>query len=101
MVRDLVLSLIRTYIPIGVGIVLTWLGVRLDIEITEDMTTGAVALLVGVLSGLYYIIARLLESKWPVLSFLLGTPKNTAPPTYESYTARHALDSSDDYGDAR
>lgn len=82
MLRDFILSVIRTYIPLFVGAGLTWVGVQLDVPITDDMTASTSATVVLVVSGLYYLAARALESRWPFLSFLLATPPTTAVPHY-------------------
>jgi hypothetical protein len=82
MVRDFVLSLIRTYIPLVVAGALTWIALALDLDLTEDITTGVTAFVVLAVTGFYYLIARFLETKWTWLSVLLGTPPKTAAPTY-------------------
>jgi len=68
-------SLVRTFTPIIVGAVLGWFataGIALDSEFE-----GAVTLLVsGVLSGIYYVAARLLETYvTPKFGWLLGLAK--------------------------
>lgn len=76
---DYVTSLIRTYVPVVVGAVLTWLvtrGVAID-----DVTSGAIIVaLQGLLTGLYYTIARQLEARFPQFGWLLGVPKT---PSYK------------------
>lgn len=84
MIRDFVLSVIRTYVPLLVGGGLTWVGNALGVEITQEMTAGTAGMLVLVISGLYYLVARGLESRWPWLSILLATPPKTAAPHYEN-----------------
>jgi hypothetical protein len=84
MVRDFIISLIRTYVPMGVIGALTWLSLTLDLELTEDMTTGVTTIAVLAASALYYVAARLLETRFPWLSFLLGTPKDVSTPTYSN-----------------
>ncbi len=74
------ISLIRTWVPIGVGAVAAWLlahGLGMD----AATQTGLVAGLTGLLAGGYYAIVRALESKFPQLGgILLG---HTAKPVYE------------------
>jgi hypothetical protein len=84
MVRDFILSLIRTYVPMGVVGALTAVALWFDAEITEDMTTGVTAFAVIAATSLYYLAARLLETRFPWLSFLLGTPKDVSTPTYSN-----------------
>ena len=82
MISPLVTSLIRTYVPLGVGLLLTWLAGSLHIVIDPASQPGLAALCVAVISAGYYALARLLERKWPALGVLLGvasTPTYTAP----------------------
>lgn len=72
--NNLAPSLIRTYVPMVVGAVAAWLlskGIVLD----PNAANGLVLFLGGVLSGAYYLIARLLEHKFPQLGWLLGSAK--------------------------
>ena len=82
-VRDQLASLIRTWVPIGVGFVLTLLarkyGVIIDDTLSTSLTTGLAALAASV----YYAVARLLEARWRPLGWLLGlavTPKYDTVP---------------------
>lgn len=70
---DFIVSLVRTWVPIGVGYVVS-LGILPD-DLSDEATAAATA---GIIA-LYYALARLLESKFPKLGFLLGVPKT---PTY-------------------
>lgn len=89
---NLVPSLIRTYVPLAVGYLvayLTTLGVPID-----DDTRGHLVLGLGaVVSALYYTLARVLERKFPQLTFLLGSPVQpvaytpTATPTVDAVVA--------------
>lgn len=79
MLSNFVTSLIRTYVPIGVGALLAWLATTLGVVIDPSSQAGLVILAVGVLSAAYYWLARILERKWPVLGFLLGA---VAKPSY-------------------
>lgn len=78
-IRDAVAAFIRTYVPVGVGLVLTLLarkyGVVIDDTISTSLTTGLAALVAAV----YYAVVRLLEAKFPKLGWLLGF---AVPPTY-------------------
>lgn len=74
---DFVTSLIRTYVPIVVG----WAVATLLQQGIEIDSSQAEVLFTGVVIGLYYAIARKLESKWSVFGILLGK-KST--PTYSS-----------------
>lgn len=75
---DHFVSLIRTYVPAVVGVVIAWLatlGINVD-------TSASVALIVGITglsTAIYYTAVRLVESRWPVLGILLGIAR---PPAY-------------------
>ena len=72
---DYFLSLIRTYVPIAVGGVISWLALR-GIEVNDDTRLLAVTALTGLASAAYYTVARTLEAKWPILGrLLLGSSK--------------------------
>lgn len=79
MISNFVTSLIRTYVPIGVGFVLTWVASSLRIVVDPSSQAGLVALCVAVLSAGYYFLARVLERKFPALGVLLGA---AAKPVY-------------------
>lgn len=72
---DLLLSYIRTYVPLGVGAGLTYLAVRFGLVLPEDISSevaiGATALVVA---G-YYGLVRTLERRWPWFGKLLGSAK--------------------------
>jgi hypothetical protein len=82
-IGDKLVSLIRTAVPIWVGVVLTWIGQKTGI--VPDAATAAAlsAAVVGVLATLYYALARWLESRWPSLGWLLGS---ASQPTYGTST---------------
>jgi hypothetical protein len=90
MLSNYVISAIRTYVPLGVGVLLTWLASRLHVVIDPSSQAGLVALCVAVLSATYYALARLLEHRWPMLGVLLGVP---AKPAYAALRAdgAHAI----------
>lgn len=77
--NDFITSQIRTYIPILVGSIVSWLATR-GIEIDAEATAGAVVAITGLASALYYLIARLLEENISSkFGLLLGSKKK---PTY-------------------
>lgn len=87
--NNLVVSLIRTYVPIGVGLLLTWLASSLHIVVDPSSQPGLVALCVTVVSAGYYALARFLEAKVPALGVLLGAP---AKPSYAPKSANMHTD---------
>lgn len=74
---DLIVSYIRTYVPIGLGVALTYLGKHLGIV---EPDPGTIAWVTGAVVAGYYTLARFAESKVPALGFLLGSTKQ---PTYD------------------
>ena len=77
--NDFIISQIRTYVPIGVGLALTWLADTFGIVGVDSAAAGAIA--VSLVSAAYYALARWLESKYPFARRMLGIP---VAPTYES-----------------
>jgi hypothetical protein len=74
--NDYAVSHIRTYIPIGIGVVATWLlSYGIDIDGPELATAVTAAA-----SAVYYGVVRLLAERWPLVGVLLGV--NQAP-TYD------------------
>lgn len=76
---DYLASLIRTYVPVGVGAALAWIASRTGVVIDESTAAGGVAFFGAVLTGLYYAAVRALEARFPAVGFLLGVAK---PPVY-------------------
>ena len=77
----LILSLIRTYVPIVVGGFVSWL-LTLGVTLPADVEAGFIVSITGVLIAIYYTVVRFLEKKWPALSVLLGSTQIPA-----AYTA--------------
>lgn len=69
-------SLIRTIVPVVVGALGTWL-IRIGVHVDDAALTEVVT---AALSAAYYVLARLLEHRWPRLGVLLGVPRQ---PTYK------------------
>jgi hypothetical protein len=72
--NSFVTSFIRTYVPIVVGAVVSYL-VTLGIQLDAETQAGMVVTLTGVSQAVYYAIARFLESKFPKAGVLLGSAK--------------------------
>jgi hypothetical protein len=75
---DLVLSYIRTYVPIGVGAALSWLAVKYGIVVDEQISTELTVGLTAVVVAGYYSLVRALETRWPWFGKLLGSSKKPA-----------------------
>ena len=69
---NFVTSLIRTYVPIAVGALAAYL-LSIGLELDANAQLGLVTFLTAVLQGAYYLVARLLERRFPQFSFLLGS----------------------------
>lgn len=84
--NDYFLSLIRTWVPIGVGAVLSWLLVKYGVVVPEDISAEVTAGLTGLVTAVYYAIVRALEKRWPKIgALLLGSSKKPAYPVTRSY----------------
>lgn len=70
---NFLISLIRTYVPILVGSLISFLVVNYGFVVDESITAQLVAGLTGVIIAGYYLLARVLERKFPHFGFLLGT----------------------------
>ncbi len=71
---DVITSLIRTYTPIFVGSVISWLATR-GLNIDEATSAAAVTALTGALIAVYYTVIRLIERRFPQAGILLGSTK--------------------------
>lgn len=80
MIHDYLISLIRTGVPAGIGALLAWLASQAGIVLDADSSTALTAGVVALTGAGYYALVRALESRWPRLGVLLGTP---AAPTYK------------------
>ncbi len=78
--NDYAISLIRTWVPVGVGAVASWLLVHYSFHVDPKTQTGVTAFFTFVLTAAYYAVVRALEKKYPKFGVLLG---HTAKPTYE------------------
>ena len=63
---DFVPSLIRTYVPVGVGAALSWLALK-NVHVDAATQIQVTAILTAVLTAAYYTGVRALESRWPAL----------------------------------
>lgn len=82
--NDYLVSLIRTWVPIGIGSLITWLSVSYGVVLSDDSSKYLILGAVGLVVGLYYAIARAVEAKFPALGRLLvglGARTPVYPPT--------------------
>lgn len=78
MLSNFVIGAVRTYVPIAVGFLLTWLATSLHVVVDPSSQAGLIGLCVALLSSGYYALARLLEKWQPALGVLLGVPSAPA-----------------------
>jgi hypothetical protein len=65
--NDIAHSLVRTLVPIAVGVIsASVIGPYVDLQALDD-------LLAGLIAGGYYTVVRLLETRMPGVSILLGS----------------------------
>jgi hypothetical protein len=77
---DFITSLIRTWVPIGVGAFVTWLATNYNVVIPEDASSSLVVGAMGLITALYYAAARAVEKAYPWLGRLLvGLGAGKAP----------------------
>lgn len=75
--NDKIISLIRTYVPLLVGGLIAWLG-SLSVDVGQDAQVGLTVALTGLITAVYYTVARALEDRFPQVGYLLGIPKAPA-----------------------
>lgn len=86
-------SLIRTYTPVIVGQLVSWL-LMLNIVLPPQAQAGLAVFLGGFLTAIYYTFIRLLEQRFPGVGVLLGLSKS--PDSYSRedpsvFVAEHSL----------
>jgi len=74
-VTDLVRSIVRTATPMVAGLLVA-AALRLGYELDDATAVQAAGFAVSLV---WYVAARLVESKWPKFGWLLGSPN---APTY-------------------
>jgi hypothetical protein len=73
-VRQQLASLIRTYVPIGVGFVLALLARKYDIVLDDNASAALTSGVAALVSAAYYVVVRVLETRWKAVGWLLGLP---------------------------
>lgn len=79
MFSNFVISNIRTYVPLGMGLLLTWIAAQTHFVLSPHSEATLTGLAVALVSAGYYSLVRLLEHWQPKLGVLLGVP---AKPDY-------------------
>lgn len=76
-------SLIRTWVPVLVGSLITWALTHWNIVLPPDASSTLVTIVAGLVIAGYYALARALERKWPrVGAVLLAAGLVQAKPVY-------------------
>lgn len=76
MLSDQIGREIRTWVPVGVGIGLTFIARTLGLVIDEATSASLTLLFVGIVQAMYHLAAAWLESINPIFGWLLGVPKS-------------------------
>ncbi len=71
MPNDYFVSLIRTWVPVAIGSLLTWLASTLGIVLSDDTSAPLTIAAVGIVTALYYALARVIEKRYPLLGRIL------------------------------
>jgi hypothetical protein len=72
--NSFVTSLIRTYVPVGVGLVVGWVLATFGFEVPKEQVAEVTVWASGAVTALYYLIVRIAERRFPSLGWLLGRP---------------------------
>lgn len=75
MFSDQIVAYIRTLVPIGVGIVFTWIATNLGVVLDDSSKTQLVIFFTGAVTAVYYIVVHWLEKRWPKAGWLLGVAR--------------------------
>jgi len=79
MFHDYLIAQIRTYVPLAVGGLVTWL-LSLGVDLGAQAEVGLITFGTALITGLYYTAASAIQRKWPTAGrFLLGSKME---PTY-------------------
>lgn len=71
---DLITATIRTVVPAMVTYFTVYTSAR-GLELDSMTVTGIETGLIGLATGLFYLVVRVLAKKWPWVELLLGSKK--------------------------
>jgi 4-hydroxybenzoate polyprenyltransferase len=80
--NDYFLSLIRTWVPIGIGALLSWLAVNWSVGVDEETSAQLVIGATALVTAVYYALVRALEKRWPWIGQVLLGLGAAAKPKY-------------------
>lgn len=89
MLSDQFIARLRTLVPMGVGVLATWLATRFGIVFDEQASTGLTTFVTGVVSAVYYLVIKWAEKHFPQAGWLLGYAKT---PVYVDPSATVRVD---------
>jgi hypothetical protein len=89
---DYLISLIRTWVPVGIGAALTWLATRVGIVLDEDTSAQAAVVATVLVVAVYYAVVRRLEQRWPAVGRVLLGLGAAKTPVYASPAATVRVD---------
>lgn len=70
---DYFVSLIRTWVPVGFGVLITWLAATFNIVVDDGTSALGTAFAVALITAVYYAVSRAVETQFPALGrFLLA-----------------------------
>lgn len=85
-------SAVRTVVPYVVGLVLSYIAVHWHIVVPEKHTSTVVLLTAGTVTTVYYIVARIIERKFPRIGrILLALGMVKAQPVYAEHDTVKAV----------
>ena len=74
--KELIISLIRTFVPVLVGQIMTWLATIGVLDATGEISAQLITTFTLLFTTLYYALVRVLETKLsPKWGWLLGAAK--------------------------
>lgn len=76
-----IISVVRTVVPTIVGALFTWLA-SFGLIVPEEGKIGLSGFLFVLFTGVYYLLVRLLEERYPQIGILLGFAKS--PDSYSN-----------------
>lgn len=79
MLAALYASVVRTVIPVAVALAATY-GAKAGLDVD---TTALASLLGGLVGSAYYTVVRVVESRYPAFTWLLGTKTQPAGYSYD------------------
>jgi uncharacterized membrane protein (DUF441 family) len=88
---DYLISLIRTWVPVGIGSALAWLA-TFGVDLDADTQAGLVVTLTAVVIAVYYAVVRKLEQRWPAIGRVLLGLGAAKTPVYASPAATVRVD---------